>query len=314
MSFPRDSKIVTVFGGGGFIGRYVVEALVKAGVRVRVAQRDPRQAFFLQPLGSVGQIGFVTADMRKSSSIEHAVAGAAAVINLVGAFTGDLEKVHAAGPRLAAAAAKANGASAFVHISAIGADPDAESTYGKTKGDGEAAVRAEFPNATIIRPSLVFGAEDQLTNRFAGMAQLPFLPVIAGRRRFQPVFVRDLGRAIAMAALDPARFGGKTFDIAGPEVMTMRELLEQIARTAGQSPAFVDVPDPIAGLIANFGFLPSAPLTRDQWLMLQRDNVADPAHPGLEAFGITPTALSAAAPDWLNRFHKGGRFAPRPAA
>ena len=314
MSFPRDTKIVTVFGGGGFVGRYVCEALVKAGVRVRVAQRDPRQAFFLQPLGSVGQIGFVAADMRKSTSIEHAIDGASAVINLVGAFSGDLDKVHAAGPRLAAATARANGASAFVHVSAIGADPASSSDYGRTKGEGEAAVRSEFPGATIIRPSLVFGAEDQLTNRFATMAQLPFMPVVAGARRFQPVYVRDLGRAIAMAALDPARFGGKTFDIAGPEVMTMREMLEQIARIAGQSPSFVDVPDPIAALIANFGFLPGAPLTRDQWLMLQHDNVADASHPGLDAFGIAPTALAAVAPEWLNRFHKGGRFAPRQAA
>jgi NADH dehydrogenase len=310
MTFQRDSKIVTVFGGGGFVGRYACDALARAGVRLRVAQRDPREAYFLQPLGQVGQIGFVKADMRDAGSIERAVAGADAVVNLVGVFKGDLDRIHVAGPRLAAAAAKAGGASAFVHVSAIGGDPDSASNYGRTKGEGEAAVRAEFPDATVLRPSILFGAEDAMTNRFAQMATLPALPVVAGQSRFQPLHVRDLGRAVAMAALDPARFGGKTFDVAGPEVMTMREMVAQIAALAGQSPTLIDVPAPIASLISKFGFLPGAPLTGDQWLMLQKDNIADGSKPGLEALGITPSALSAVAGEWLGRFREGGRFAP----
>ena len=306
--------LITIFGGGGFIGRYVCEALLKTGARLRVAERDPRKAFFLQPLGGVGQVGLTSADFARPATIDRAVAGAAAVINLVGIFKGNLDAIHVEGAGRAAAAARDAGASAFVHVSAIGADPDSASDYGRTKGLGEQAVRDAFPNATILRPSVVFGAEDDFTNRFASLARLPILPVIAPRTRFQPVFVRDLGQAIAMAALDPARFGGHSYDIAGPDVMTMRELNLRIAAMAGQSPELLEVPDFIAGGMARLGFLPGAPLTRDQWLMLQSDNVAAADASGLEAYGIVPTAIAAVAPDWLGRFVKGGRFAARATA
>ena len=202
---------------------------------------------------------------------------------------------------------------AFVHISAIGADINSPSDYGRTKGQGEQAVRAAFPKATIIRPSVVFGPEDNFTNRFAGMARLPLLPVIAPKTRFQPVYVRDLGRAIAAAALDPKAHGGKTYELAGPEVFTMRELNARIADLAGYRPDLVDVPDFIAAAMATLGFLPGAPLTRDQWLMLQKDNVASGELPGFKAFGTTPAPLGAVAPEWLGRYRKGGRFAPRAA-
>ena len=305
--------IVTVFGGGGFIGRYVCEALLKAGARVRVAERDPRKAFYLQPLGGVGQVSAVVADLRKPSSIDMAVQGADAVINLVGVFGGDLDKVHVEGAAKAAAAARAAGANAFLHVSAIGADADSPSDYGRTKGLGEQAVRKAFPRATLIRPSTVFGPEDEFTNRFASMARFPVLPVVAPKTRFQPVFVRDLGRAIAAAALDPKTHGGKTYELAGPEIMTMRDLNETVARMAGHDPHLVDVPDFVAGGMAFFGFLPGAPLTRDQWLMLQKDNVADGGATGFKAFGITPTPLAAVAPEWLGRYKTGGRFAPSAA-
>ena len=314
MPLPGNSPLVTVFGGGGFIGRYVCEALIKAGVRLRVAERDPRKAFFLQPLGQVGQIGTVRADLTRPETVARAVAGAAAVINLVGSFTGDLDAIHAAGAGHAAAAAREAGASAFVHISAIGADPQAASDYGRTKGLGERAVRDAFPGATIIRPSVVFGPEDDFTNRFASMARLPFLPVIAPNTRFQPIFVRDLGRAIAIAALDPQRHGAKSYDLAGPEALTMRELNRRIAAMAGQSPELVEVPDFVASGMAKFGFLPGAPLSSDQWKMLQRDNVAAEGASGLDAFGIVPTPLEAVAPEWLGRFVSGGRFAARATA
>jgi NADH dehydrogenase len=214
----------------------------------------------------------------------------------------------------AAAAARDAGASAFVHISAIGADPQAASDYGRTKGLGERAVRETFADATIIRPSVVFGPEDDFTNRFASMARLPFLPVIAPNTRFQPVYVRDLGRAIAMAALDPQRHGGKSYDLAGPEALTMRELNRRIAAMAGQSPELVDVPDFVASGMAMFGFLPGAPLSSDQWKMLSQDNVAAEGASGLDAFGIDPTPLEAVAPEWLGRFVSGGRFAARATA
>lgn len=309
-----DSKngLVTVFGGGGFIGRYVCERLFKAGVRVRVAERHPRHAYFLQPMAAVGQLDLAQADVSRPESVARAVAGAGAVINLVGILKGDFEALQAEGAGTVASEAKSAGAAALVQVSAIGADAGSPSRYAASKGRGEAKVRAVFANATIIRPSLVFGSEDQLTNRFATlMSRLPVYPVIAPRTRFQPVFVRDLALAIAEAALDPCRHGGKTYEVVGPQVMTMRQLSEYVADASGQSPSLVDLPDYAANALSYLGFLPGAPLTRDQWLLLQRDNVAAKTSPGLEAFGITPTPMAAVAPDWLARFRDGGRFAAR---
>lgn len=310
MRKPGTPPLITIFGGGGFIGRYVSETLLKAGARLRVAERHPRKAWFLQPLGGIGQVSTIAADLGRSETLARAVEGADAVINLVGIFKGNLELIHAHGAGRLAAAAKAAGAQALVHISAIGSDPDSKSEYACTKGLGEQAVRAAFPNATIIRPSTVFGPEDNFTNRFASMARFPFLPVIAPKTRFQPVYVRDLGKAVAEAALDPRKHGGKTYELAGPGVFTMRELNAEVADMAGQSPELIDMPDFMAAMIAMFGFLPGAPLTQDQWLMLQRDNIASGDLPGFKAFGITPTPMRAVAPDWLGRFRKGGRFAP----
>jgi uncharacterized protein YbjT (DUF2867 family) len=307
----RDEELVTVFGGGGFIGRYVCEFLMKSGVRVRVAQRDPRKAYIIQPLGQVGQFGFVPADIANLDSVRHAVRGADAVINLCGVFSKEMQSVHVDGARHVAEAAREAGAEAVVQVSAIGADTASASNYGRTKGEGEAAVREVFPNATIIRPSLVFGPEDDLTNRFAGMARLPFLPVIASKRNFQPVYVRDLGRAIAMAALDPQTHGGKSYEIGGPQVMSMVELHRAILEITGQDPEIVPMPDLFGKLLSSVGWLPGAPLTRDQWLMLQRDNVPSGDLPGLETFGIRPTPLAAVGHEWLGRFHRGGKFAGR---
>ena len=314
MSIPGNPPLIIVFGGGGFIGRYVCEALLKRGARLRVAERFPRRAFFLQPLGRVGQLSAIAADLASPETVELAIEGADAVINLVGTFTGNLHAIHVEGAGKAAAAAKAAGAKAFVHVSAIGADPHSESVYGRTKRLGEEAVRKGFPQATIIRPSTVFGPEDQFTNRFAGMADFPILPVIAPRTRFQPVFVRDVARAIAESALDPKAHGGKTYELAGPEQLTMRELNERVAAMAGCHPDLVEVPDFVASAVSYLGFLPGAPLSRDQWLMLQHDNVASGKQPGFKAFNMEPTPLAAAAPEWLGRFRKGGRFRPSAAA
>jgi NADH dehydrogenase len=306
-----NEELVTVFGGAGFIGRYVCEFLLKSGVRVRIASRDPRRAYFLQPLAQVGQLGFVTADVTHGDSVAHALLGASAVVNLCGVFGSKMESVHVDGARNVAEAASQAGLDALVQISAIGAREESESDYGRTKAEGEAAVRQAFPGATIIRPSLVFGPEDNLTNRFAAMARLPFLPVIAAKRNFQPVYVRDLGKAVAMAALDPRRFGGQTYEIGGPQVMSMVELHKAILELTGQTPEIVPMPDLFGSLLSRFGWLPGAPLTRDQWLMLQRDNVQSGEHPGLEAFGIRPTPLDAVGFEWLSRFRKGGTFAGR---
>ena len=192
---------------------------------------------------------------------------------------------------------------------AIGADPESESEYGCTKGRGEEAVRKAFYRATIIRPSLVFGPEDQLTNRFAAMASTAgSLPVVAATRRFQPVYVRDLAQAIAAAALDPAAHAGKTYEIGGPEVMTFRDLNEQVVRAAGLDADVVELPDIAGSIMSRFGWLPGAPLTRDQWLMLKRDNVASEDAPGLAALGVEATAVETIIPSYLDRFRKGGWY------
>jgi NADH dehydrogenase len=304
----RNEQLVTIFGGDGFIGRYVCEYLFKTGVRVRIASRDPRNSYFLQPLAQVGQFGFEQADITKADSVRNAVKSATAVINLVGIFGRRMDAVHVDGARNVAEAAREAGARSLVHISAIAADPDSQSNYGRTKGEGETALRQAFPEATIIRPSLVFGPEDDLTNRFAAMARLPVLPVIAANRNFQPVYVRDLARAIGMAALDPGRFAGKTYEIGGPQVMSMVELHRAILELTGQDPEIVHMPDFVTGLIARLGFLPGAPITQDQWMMLQRDNIVSGKLPGLKAFGIEPTPLAAVGIEWLGRFNRGGRF------
>jgi NADH dehydrogenase len=307
----RAEELVTVFGGGGFIGRYVCEFLLRSGVRIRVAQRDPRRAYDIQPLAQVGQFGFVRADITNKHSVEHAVEGVTAIVNLCGVFGRAMHGVHVDGARNVAEAAAAAGARALVHVSAIGADLNSAAQYGRTKAQGEQAVRKAFAKATIIRPSLVFGPEDELTNRFASMARLPVLPVIAANRKFQPVYVRDLAKAIALAALDPTAHGGETYEIAGPQVMTMTELHRAILELTGQKPEIVELPDLFGSLLSKFGWLPGAPLTRDQWRMLQHDNVAARDSQGLEAFGIKPTPLASVAWEWLGRFHRGGKFGGR---
>ena len=307
----RAEELVTVFGGGGFIGRYVCEFLMKSGARVRVAQRNPRQAYIIQPLGKPGQFGFERADISDAGSVRRVIHGSSAVVNLCGVFGARMHQVHVDGARNVAEAARDLGVKSLVHISAINASPNSESGYGRTKAQGEAAIRDAFPTASILRPSLVFGPEDDLTNRFASMAKLPFLPVIAGKRNFQPVYVRDLGKAIAMAALEPQRFGGQTYEIGGPQTMSMVELHKAIIEITGQKPDILPLPDFFGDLLSKLGWLPGAPLTRDQWMMLQRDNVPSGQFPGLEAFGIKPTPLAAVAYDWLGRFHRGGKFAGR---
>jgi NADH dehydrogenase len=307
----RAEELVTVFGGAGFIGRYVCEFLMKSGVRIRVASREPRNAYFIQPLGQVGQFGFVQADITDAESVRRAADGATAVINLVGVFGRKMRAVHVDGARHVADAAREAGAGALVHLSAIGADPSSPSNYGRTKGDGELAVREAFPQPTMIRPSLVFGPEDNLTNRFAAMARLPFLPVIAAKRNFQPIYVRDVAQAIAKAALEPLVHAATTYEIGGPQVMSMVELHRAILELTGQTPDIVSMPDVFGTAMSWFGWLPGAPLTRDQWMMLQRDNLPARDAPGLEAFGIRPTPLAAVGYEWLARFHRGGKFAGR---
>ena len=306
-----NPPLVTVFGGGGFVGRYVCEYLLKAGARVRVAQRHPKKAYFLQPLGQVGQLQFANADVNRRDSVALAVSGADAVVNLVSVFGRMMGRVNGEGAGIVAEEAAKAGAGALVQVSAIGAGADGPADYAKSKAAGEANAKKAFPKATIVRPSLVFGPEDALTNRFASLlAMLPVYPVVAPNSKFQPVYVRDLGQAIAAAALDPKTHGGKTYEIGGPDVLTMRALTAEIARLAGQDTGLVDLPDVAAAGMARLGFLPGAPMTWDQWLMLQKDNVVAGKN-GLDAFGVEPTPIDAVAGEWLGRFREGGRFAAR---
>lgn len=306
---PKTDILVTVFGAGGFLGRYVTQSLLKTGVRVRAAERDPRRAWYLKPLGPLGQFQSVRADITDKATVAAAVQGADAVINLVGILKGRFHKVHVEGARNVAEAAAAAGVPALVHISAIGADPEAESAYGRSKGEGEDAVRAAFPNATIIRPSIAFGQEDHFINRFAGMArQWPILPVLRPSWKLQPVHAADLGKAVALAALDPAVHAGRTYELGGPNVITMAELNKWICAQTGRHRPVAELPDAIGKAIARvIGWLPMAPITWDQWLMMQQDNVA--TGPGFEAFGLHPAPLAAVAPAWLVPFRKHGRFA-----
>jgi uncharacterized protein YbjT (DUF2867 family) len=311
-------KIATVFGGSGFIGRYVVRGLARAGHTVRVAVTDPGGARFLQTQGKVGQIVPLAAGVADDDAVARAVAGAGVVVNLVGILferrAGDFARLHAEGAGRVARLSAAAGAARLVHVSAIGADPASPSAYGRTKAEGEAAVRAAFPSATILRPSIVFGPEDAFFNRFAGLARmLPFMPVIAGETRFQPVFVGDVADAVlAAAGRDDAP--GRTYELAGPRSATFRELLRYVQEVTGHRRPMVDIPIGIARLQARFGeFLPNPPLTRDQLLMLGRDNVPAPGALGLEQLGIQPKALEAVVPSYLTRFRTGGGRRPSPA-
>ncbi len=309
----KTDKLVTLFGGGGFVGRYVAQQLYRLGVRVRIAQSDARRAFFLKPLGALGQTQFVAVDVRNPDQVAAAVKGSDAVVNLVGVLKGDFQGLHVEGARNVAEAAAAAGVSALVQVSAIGADPESPSAYGRSKGEGEIAVRQAFPGATIMRPSIVFGREDNFINRFAGMARLmPVLPVMRGAAKFQPVYAGDLGKAISAAALDPRTHAGKTYELGGPQVLTMRELNEWIVEATGHNRTIVDIPDAVGRLIARLtGWLPGAPITWDQWLMLQQDNVVSDPERGLRAFGITPTPLVAVSEGWLTAYRRSGRFAAK---
>lgn len=305
-----QDKLFTLFGGGGFLGTYVAQRLLNAGARIRIAGRNIGNARHIKPLGNLGQTQFAVADIRKPETVARAVRGADGVINFVGILDGDFAAFHVEGARNVAKAAAEAGCDALVQVSAIGADPQSKSRYGRSKADGEAAVREAFPGAAIVRPSVVFGPEDQFVNRFAGMiATLPVVPILGGDAKFQPVYVDDVARAIVACLAEPTAHAGATYELGGPEIISMRELNHRIAREAGQDPAFIDVPDSVGGAIASLtGWLPGAPITRDQWIMLQTDNVVANGAKTLADLGIEPTPMSAVLTRWMDRYRPHGRF------
>ncbi|UZE49475.1 complex I NDUFA9 subunit family protein [Rhodopseudomonas sp. P2A-2r] len=317
MTAPIDT-LVTVFGGSGFLGRHVVRALVKRDYRVRVAVRRPELAGHLQPLGKVGQIHAVQANLRYPASVTAAMRDASIVVNLCGILTESgaqrFDAVQAQGARTIAEGAKAIGAR-MVHVSAIGADANSESAYARAKAAGEAAVLEAVPNATILRPSVVFGPEDQFTNRFATLARMaPVMPVFGADTKMQPVYVGDVATAVA-DAVDGKTVPGATYELGGPEVLTMREIVEIILATIERKRMLVPVPFGIAKMKAMFlQFAPGAfKLTPDQVALLRTDNVVSDAAKAagltLDGLGIAADSLEAIAPQYLWRFRATGQFA-----
>ncbi len=304
-------SVATVFGGSGFIGRYIVKRLAHKGFVVRVAVRDPEAALFLKPMGGVGQVVPLYASVADEATVQRATEGADLVVNLVGILAerrrGDFMRVHAEGAQRIARLARAAGAARLVHVSAIGADATSQSRYGASKAAGEQAVREAFPQATILRPSVVFGAEDMLFNRFAAMARLlPVMPVICGATRMQPVYVGDVADA-AMAVLARADALGAVYELGGPRVWQFRELLAYVLHETRRRRPMLEVPLPLARLQARFlELVPGKPLTRDQLLMLQRDNVTTAGVPGLAELGIVPTPVELVVPAYLRRYQQGG--------
>ena len=324
MPAPLNGKLVTVFGGSGFVGRYVVRALAARGYRVRAACRRPDLAGQLQPYGVVGQIMPVQANLRPKYrwSVERAVEGADAVVNCVGILAESgrqtFDQVQARGAAVVAEAARAAGVARFVQVSAIGADPASASVYARTKAAGEAAVLAAYPDATIVRPSVMFGQDDDFFNKFADLARLlPVLPLIGGGgTKFQPAYVVDVAEAIARAVDGTIAAG--TYELGGPEVKTFRECLELVLAQTHRSRPFVEIPFGVARLQAKLlQMLPGKLLTEDQVELLKHDNVvsAEATASGrtLEGIGIRPATLEAILPSYLWRFRPAGQFDRKPA-
>ncbi|GAA0477310.1 complex I NDUFA9 subunit family protein [Parasphingorhabdus litoris] len=311
-----DGQLVCIFGGGGFLGRYISQQLLSRGARVRVAERNVKNAMHIKPLGNLGQTQFASADVTKKDSVKRAVHGCDAVINLVGILDGDFETVHVTGARNVAEAAAEAGCSALIQMSAIGADSESPSRYGKSKGDAETAVLEAFPSAVIMRPSIVFGREDQFINRFAAMIRMmPIVPIIGSDTKFQPVFVGDVAQAVAVALENPAPYAGQIFELGGPEVISMGDLNRRIAKMTKRERGFIEMPDVAAKLMATCtGFLPGAPITLDQYKMLQKDNVVADGQAGLEAFNVSPTPLATVARGWMDKYTTYGRFGARAKA
>lgn len=303
----RD-RVVTVLGGSGFIGRHVVRRLALRGATIRVPTRHPEQAFFLKPMAEIGQIALTEWSARDPSSLEPALDGATDVINLIGILferrRGEFQSLQAELPGKIGALAAGAGLGRVVHLSAIGADPGGRSVYARTKAAGEAALRGAFADATIMRPSIVFGPEDAFFNKFARMTQIsPALPLIGGgTTRFQPVFVGDVAEAVVAALAEPGT-KGRTYELAGPRVYTFRELMEYLVGVLGRRRFLLNLPLKLAAQQARLlQYLPEPPLTPDQVELLRHDNVPGGECPGLQALGIEPTALEVIVPTYVRAF------------
>ena len=312
-----SDKLITIIGGSGFVGRHAVQALAKRGYRIRVACRRPDLAGHVVPLGTPGQVMPVQANVRYPDSLAIACDGAFAVINLAGVLYSrgaqSFDAIHVFGAEASARAAQAAKAQVFIQMSALGADAESASGYARSKAEGEARARAAFPGATIVRPSVVFGPEDEFFNRFAALARFsPVLPLIGGRTKLQPVFVGDIAAAF-VALVERPETMGRTFEFGGPEVFTYRELLGFILATIERRRLLLPIPWGIARVMGIvMGFLPKPMLTEDQVEMLRNDNVVDPraeqAGTTLRGLGIAANGIEAIVPAYLYRYRKAGQF------
>lgn len=301
-----QDRLVTIVGGSGFIGTHVVQALLDRGARLRIASRHPEKAFKLKPLANLGQIQFARCDMRNPDSVDSAVHGADAVVNLAASFEGDMTQLIGSAAGTLAHAAGDAGIDTFVQVSAIGADAEGESEYSRAKALGEALVREACPRATIIRPSIVFGKESAFINMFAGLIQtMPVLPVFAPEAKLQLVHVDDVAEAIALAVENPGEHGGKTYELGGPEALSMMDINRQIARAEQRERTFVPMPDFASAV---FAAIPGTPMNSDQWLMLRDGSTPSGDHPGFGPFGIEPRPIGLFLDRWMERYRKHGRF------
>ena len=315
------SKLVTIFGGSGFVGRYIARRMAKEGWRVRVACRRPNEALFVKPYGVPGQVEPLACNIRDDASVRAMIRGADAVVNCVGVLNSlganTFEAVQAEGAGRIARLAAAEGVETLVHVSAIGADSGSDSDYARTKGEGEAAVLAAFPGAVILRPSVVFGTEDGFFNRFAAMTRFgPILPVVGANTRFQPVFADDVARAAVKATLRQAEPG--IYELGGPEVDSFRGLMGRMLHVVQRRRAVVNVPFFLARIIGfgfdmvqavTLGLIENKVLTRDQVKNLRRDNVVSAGAKGFADLGIAPTAMEAVLPEYLWRYRPSGQYA-----
>ncbi|MDC0737797.1 complex I NDUFA9 subunit family protein [Cognatishimia sp. SS12] len=313
------SKLVTIYGGSGFVGRYIARRMAKEGWRVRVAVRRPNEAMFVKPYGAVGQVEPVLCNIRDDASVARAMAGADAVINCVGILAEDgknsFEAVQTEGAaRIARSAAEA-GITRLVHLSALGADADSDSEYARTKAAGEAAVQEHMPSAVILRPSVIFGPEDQFFNKFASMSRLsPLLPLVGGNSKFQPVYVDDVAQAAVNAVLGDA---SGIYELGGPEVKTLSALIKDMLAVINRRKLVLNLPFFVGGLLGfgfdllqkiTLGLFNNSVLTRDQVKLLRSDNIVSGAQPGLTDLGVTPTPAELVMPDYLWRFRPNGQF------